>query len=291
MANYDMPPEMADFVEGCESVAMDAFDPATFEADPSAAFADTMGAVMDYMGECGMPPEMMSQFQDVATGCFDSYMGENPDAAPMECFDVVGAGIDLHMGDMPPDMNCADMAEDFPPPPEDFGEFINECPPCGSFEGGENFDPGAHPHCGGMADMIGGPGDMPPQGDMGSGPDGPQGPDGDAMGPEPSGPDPLFGENAPGQDMGQPPGGDAMDNADHAGRGPAEHGPGEPPQPMGPEAGQQDPSMDQMSADMDAQAGMTGQDTPSPDDLPPGDMADAPDMPPPEDDPSDAGGA
>ena len=89
MAEYMMPPEMEAFVDGCESVAMDAFDPAAFEADPSAAFADTMGAVMDYMGDCGMPPDMMANFQDVACGCFDSYMGDNPEAAP-KCFDAVG---------------------------------------------------------------------------------------------------------------------------------------------------------------------------------------------------------
>ena len=45
---------------------MDNFDPAAFEADPSAAFADTMGAVMDFMGESGMPTDMMGDFQDIA---------------------------------------------------------------------------------------------------------------------------------------------------------------------------------------------------------------------------------
>ena len=28
-------------------------------------------------------------------------MGDNPDAAPMDAFDAVGAGIDHHMADMP----------------------------------------------------------------------------------------------------------------------------------------------------------------------------------------------
>ena len=181
MAEYVMPPEMEAFVEACGDVAMDNFDPAAFEADPSAAFADTMGAVMDFMGDSGMPPEMMGNFQDVAQGCFDQYMGDNPDAAPMDAFDAVGAGIDHHMADMPPDMPCADMAGEMPPPPGDFGPFMDECPPCGSFPGGDSYDPGAHPHEGGMADMMGPPpGDMagpppgeggPPPGDMAGGPD------------------------------------------------------------------------------------------------------------------------
>ena len=188
MAEYVMPPEMEAFVEACGDVAMDNFDPAAFEADPSAAFADTMGAVMDFMGDSGMPPEMMGNFQDVAQGCFDQYMGDNPDAAPMDAFDAVGAGIDHHMADMPPDMPCADMAGEMPPPPGDFGPFMDECPPCGSFPGGESYDPGAHPHEGGMADMMGPPpGDMagpppgeggPPPGDMAGGPGpGDMGPD------------------------------------------------------------------------------------------------------------------
>ena len=161
MAEYVMPPEMEDFMEACGDVAMDNFDPAAFEADPSAAFSDTMGAVMDFMGESGMPPDMMGDFQDIAQGCFDQYMGDNPDAAPMDAFDAVGAGIDHHMADMPPDMNCADMAADMPPMPTDFGGFMGECPPCGGFPGGDNYDPAAHPHEGGMADMMG-----PPPGDI-----------------------------------------------------------------------------------------------------------------------------
>ena len=206
MAEYVMPPEMEAFVEACGDVAMDNFDPAAFEADPSAAFADTMGAVMDFMGDSGMPPEMMGNFQDVAQGCFDQYMGDNPDAAPMDAFDAVGAGLDHHMADMPPDMPCADMAGEMPPPPPgDFGPFMDECPPCGSFPGGESYDPGAHPHEGGMADMMGPPpGDMagpppgeggPPPGDMAGGPDMPPG----DMGPGPDGPPPDMG---PGPDGG-----------------------------------------------------------------------------------------
>ena len=232
MAEYVMPPEMEAFVEACGDVAMDNFDPAAFEADPSAAFADTMGAVMDFMGDSGMPPEMMGNFQDVAQGCFDQYMGDNPDAAPMDAFDAVGAGIDHHMADMPPDMPCADMAGEMPPPPGDFGPFMDECPPCGSFPGGESYDPGAHPHEGGMADMMGPPpGDMagpppgeggPPPGDMAGGPDMP--PPGD-MGPGPDGPPP--GDMGPGPDgpMGPPPGD----------MGPGPDGPmGPPPGDMGP---------------------------------------------------------
>ena len=81
-----------------------------------------------------MPPDMMDGFNDIATGVFDQYMGDNPDAAPMEAFDAVGAGIDHQMADMAPDMPAADMAGEMPPPPEDFGAFIDECPPCGSLK-------------------------------------------------------------------------------------------------------------------------------------------------------------
>ena len=268
MAEYVMPPEMEAFVEACGDVAMDNFDPAAFEADPSAAFADTMGAVMDFMGDSGMPPEMMGNFQDVAQGCFDQYMGDNPDAAPMDAFDAVGAGIDHHMADMPPDMPCADMAGEMPPPPGDFGPFMDECPPCGSFPGGENYDPGAHPHEGGMADMMGPPpGDMagpppgeggPPPGDMAGGPDMP--PPGD-MGPGPDGPPP--GDMGPGPD-GPPPGDMGPGGADPL------FGPGEPPPPGGPDG-------PPPGADMD------GDGMPPP---PPGDMGPGPDGPmgPPPDD-------
>ena len=214
MAEYMMPPEIEGFMEACGDVAMDNFDPAAFAADPSAAFADTMGAVMDFMGESGMPPDMMEGFSDIATGVFDQYMGDNPDAAPMEAFDAVGAGIDHHMADMPPDMSCADMAGDFPPPPEDFGAFIDECPPCGSFEGGESYDAAAHPHEGGMADMMDTYG--PPPGDMaGPGPDEGGPPPGDMAGDPMGEPGPMDG--GPGGDpMGEPgpmdggPGGDPM---------------------------------------------------------------------------------
>ena len=260
MAEYVMPPEMEAFVEACGDVAMDNFDPAAFEADPSAAFADTMGAVMDFMGDSGMPPEMMGNFQDVAQGCFDQYMGDNPDAAPMDAFDAVGAGIDHHMADMPPDMPCADMAGEMPPPPGDFGPFMDECPPCGSFPGGESYDPGAHPHEGGMADMMGPPpGDMagpppgeggPPPGDMAGGPDMPPGdmgpgPDGDLgdMGPGPDGPmgPPPWDQDQMDQwDMGPGPDGPGdMETSRRwmAGPGGADplFGPGEPPPPGGPD--------------------------------------------------------
>ena len=43
MAEYVMPPEMEDFMEACGDVAMDNFDPAAFEADPSAAFSGHNG--------------------------------------------------------------------------------------------------------------------------------------------------------------------------------------------------------------------------------------------------------
>ena len=274
MAEYVMPPEMEAFVEACGDVAMDNFDPAAFEADPSAAFADTMGAVMDYMGESGMPPEMMGNFQDVAQGCFDQYMGDNPDAAPMDAFDAVGAGIDHHMADMPPDMPCADMAGEMPPPPGDFGPFMDECPPCGSFPGGENYDPGAHPHEGGMADMMGPPpGDMagdpqpgvdmgPPPGDMAGGPDGA---------------DPLFGPGQPpppGGPDGPPPGAD-MDGDGIAPppQGVTEGGPdGPPPQD---DMGTAQSHMDDAGAHHNPQGDMAGDMGPPPE----GDMP--PDMPPP----------
>ena len=128
MAEYMMPPDVEAFMVECGDVAMDNFDPAAFQADPSAAFSDTMGAVMDFMGDAGLPPDMMEGFQDIATGCFNQFMGDNPGASPAEAFDAVGAGIDHHMADMPPDMNAMDMAGDFPPPPGDFGPFMNECP-------------------------------------------------------------------------------------------------------------------------------------------------------------------
>ena len=166
---------------------------------------------------------MMGNFQDVAQGCFDQYMGDNPDAAPMDAFDAVGAGIDHQMADMDPNMSCSDMAGDMPPPPPpgEFGQFMDECPPCGSFPGGENYDAGAHPHEGGMADMMGPPpGDMagpppgeggPPPGDMAGGPDMP--PPGD-MGPGPDGPPP--GDMGPGPDgpMGPLPGDMGPDQTD-----------------------------------------------------------------------------
>ena len=49
-------------------------------------------------------------------------MGDNPDAAQW-MRDAVGAGLDHHMADMPPDMNCADMATDMPP------DAARMCPP------------------------------------------------------------------------------------------------------------------------------------------------------------------
>ena len=80
------------------------------------------------------------------------------------------------------------------------------------------------------------------------------------------------------------PKGDPMDHA----HGP-EHGPGTAPPPMRPEGGMPDPAMDQMAADMDAEAGHVppteGDMGPPPEgDMGPGDMAD---MPPPTDEPTD----
>ena len=65
-------------------------------------------------------------------------MGDNPDAAPMEAFDAVGAGIDHHMADMPPDMSCADMAGDFPPFPRIW--CILPIFAGSPFEGGESYE-------------------------------------------------------------------------------------------------------------------------------------------------------
>ena len=270
-----MPPEMEDFMEAAGDVAMDNFDPAAFEADPSAAFADTMGAVMDFMGDAGMPPDMMDGFNDIATGVFDQYMGDNPDAAPMEAFDAVGAGIDHQMADMAPDMPAADMAGEMPPPPEDFGAFIDECPPCGSFEGGEGYDAAAHPHEGGMADMMDTYG--PPPGDMaGPGPDAGGPPPGDMAGEPPMGDD--FGGDGPG---GAQPGDAAMGEP-----GPMDGGPGGP--------GDMAPPMDDMGAaqsHMDDAAAHGPQD-PGPGTPEPmaGDMdGDGMMPPPPTDDPVDDG--
>ena len=261
MAEYVMPPEMEDFMEAAGDVAMDNFDPAAFEADPSAAFSDTMGAVMDFMGDAGMPPDMMDGFNDIATGVFDQYMGDNPDAAPMEAFDAVGAGIDHQMADMAPDMPAADMAGEMPPPPEDFGAFIDECPPCGSFEGGEGYDAAAHPHEGGMADMMDTYG--PPPGDMaGPGPDAGGPPPGDMAGEPPMGDD--FGGDGPG---GAQPGDAAMGEP-----GPMDGGPGGPGD-MGSPMGEPGP-MDGGPGGADplfGEAGPAG--GPPPGDMPPGDPA------------------
>ena len=310
-----MPPEMEDFMEACGDVAMDNFDPAAFEADPSAAFSDTMGAVMDFMGDSGMPPEMMEDFGNIAQGCFDQYMGDNPDANPMDAMDACAAGLDHHMADMPPDMNCADMAADMPPMPDDFGAFMDECPPCGEFPGGENYDPAAHPHEGGMADMMGPPpGDMagpppgeggPPPGDMAGDPMGEPGPmdggpGGDpAMGPAdmggdpmgepgpmdggPGGADPLFGEAGP---AGGPPPGD-MPPGDPMGEpGPMDGGPGGA-DPMGPPPD----DMGGMHSHMDDAAAHGPQDPgPGTPDPMAGDMdGDGMMPPPPTDDPVDDG--
>ena len=117
MAEFVLPPEMEAFAEAAGDAAMGPFQAADFNADPSAAFSEGMGAAMDFMADAGMPPEMMNMIQEVCHGGIDAHMAANPDSSPMDAFDAVGAGIDHHMADMPPDMPCADMAGDMPPPP------------------------------------------------------------------------------------------------------------------------------------------------------------------------------
>ena len=110
---------------------------------------------------------------------------------------------------------------------------MDECPPCGSFDGGDSYDPGAHPHCwNGRYDgpniesncepgpMDGGPGADPMANQM----DG--GPGADPMDEPDGGPgaDPLFGEGGP---AGGPP------HVDHLQvifrNRPMDGGPGGPP--------------------------------------------------------------
>ena len=57
MAEYTLPPEMEEFAEACGDAAMGPFQAADFDADPSTAFSEGMGAVMEYMTDAGMPPE------------------------------------------------------------------------------------------------------------------------------------------------------------------------------------------------------------------------------------------
>ena len=55
MAEYVLPPEMDAFAEAAGNAAMGPFQAADFNADPSAAFSDGMGAAMDFMSDAGMP--------------------------------------------------------------------------------------------------------------------------------------------------------------------------------------------------------------------------------------------
>ena len=61
MAEFVLPPEMEAFAEAAGDAAMGPFQAADFDADPSAAFSDGMGAAMDFMSDAGMPTEMMDQ--------------------------------------------------------------------------------------------------------------------------------------------------------------------------------------------------------------------------------------
>ena len=239
MAEYTLPPDLDAFAEACGDAAMPAFEGADFNADPSAAFSEGMGAAMDFMVDAGMPPDMCNMIQDICQGGFDQHMASNPDSSPMDAFDAVGSAVDMYMADFPGDMPCADCAMDMPPMPPDMGAFMDAAPPYGDFPGGENFDPGAMPDAwspGPMTDM--GPGDMgpggPPPGDMGPGPDGPAfGPDGEPMGPpmgDPPNPEGGFGPGPDGP-AGPPPG----DMGPGGPGGPGDMGPGGPPPgDMGP---------------------------------------------------------
>jgi len=146
MAEYVLPPEMDAFAEAAGAAAMGPFQAADFNADPSAAFSDGMGAAMDFMADAGMPPEMMNMIQDVCQGGFDAHMAANPDSPPMDAFDAVGGAVDMYLADFPADMPCMDMMDaGMPPMPPDMGEFMDTCPPYGDFPGGDNFDPAAMP--------------------------------------------------------------------------------------------------------------------------------------------------
>ena len=164
MAEFVLPPEMEALAEACGDAAMGPFQAADFANDPRAAFSEGMGAAMDFMADAGMPSDMMANMQDVAQGAFDAHMAGG-DSPPMDAFDAVGGAADGLMAPFPADMPCADMAADFPPPPEDFGPMMDGAPPYGDFPGGATFDPGAMPDTWEPGPMT----DMPPPGDMGRG--------------------------------------------------------------------------------------------------------------------------
>jgi hypothetical protein len=295
MAEFVLPPEMEAFAEAAGDAAMGPFQAADFNADPSAAFSEGMGAAMDFMSDAGMPPDMMNMIQDICQGGFDAHMAANPDSSPMDAFDAVGGAVDMYLADFPADMPCMDMMDaGMPPMPPDMGEFMDTCPPYGDFPGGDNFDAANMPdtwEAGPMTDM--GPGGMgpdgPPPGDMGPGGMGPDGPppgmdmDGDGMPPPPpggEGPDPLFGEGGP---AGGPPPGD-MPPGDPMGQpGPMDGGPGAPGDmpPPGDMADMQS-HMDDAGAHQGPEGPPPGDPGPMPGDMPA-------DMPPPPDDPNDGG--
>ena len=141
MAEFVLPPEMEAFAEAAGDAAMGPFQAADFNADPSAAFSEGMGAAMDFMSDAGMPPDMMNMIQDICQGGFDAHMAANPDSSPMDAFDAVGGAVDMYLADFPADMPCMEMMDaGMPPMPPDMGEFMDTCPPYGDFPGGDNFD-------------------------------------------------------------------------------------------------------------------------------------------------------
>ena len=107
MAEYTLPPDLDAFAEACGDAALPAFQGADFNADPSAAFSEGMGAAMDFMIDAGMPPDMCNMIQDICQGGFDQHMASNPDASPMDAFDAVGSAVDMYMADFPADMPCS----------------------------------------------------------------------------------------------------------------------------------------------------------------------------------------
>ena len=146
MAEYILPPEMEAFAEAAGDAAMGPFQAADFDADPSAAFSDGMGAAMDFMSDAGMPTEMMDAIQDLGSSAFDAHMQANPDSSPMDAFDAVGGAVDMYMADFPGDMPCMDIMDaGMPPMPDDMGAFMDTCPPYGDHPGGDSFDMGAMP--------------------------------------------------------------------------------------------------------------------------------------------------
>ena len=277
MAEVILSPEMESFAEAAGDAALGPFQAADFDADPSAAFSDGMGAAMDYMSDAGMPTEMMDAIQDLGTAAFDAHMEANPDSSPMDAFDAVGGAVDMYMADFPGDMPCMDIMDaGMPPMPDDMGSFMDTCPPYGDHPGGDSFDMGAMPdhYPGPMTDMpMGEPGDVPP-------------PTGEG--------DPAMGSDVPPGDVPPPTG-----EGDPAmGGGGPEYGPATPP-PDG------SPTDIPPTADMDGdgmpppppggEEGLAftphGEGAPGEGDMPPGDPGmvppvDDPGMAPPVDDPS-----